>query len=662
PKFPTPPPFEHDATVFLNQCHAQGWVKTVAVPAQLHNDCQAGRQDKVFVDADGVEYSVGLTKVDVQSGQHGVNVFYRMQIAHHMTQNVFILFTNWGRIGESGKYQNTPFNDSASAVDEFKKIFKSKTGNVFGNPDTFEKKPGKYMLFKRKNERHEYDAKVTAPLTDKEIIPKTKSALLPVVQDFLRVVTDINCLEEAARSEDHNLEDLPLIELDPAVLMTAIDRLGEIKQTILDNDMLQKKMNGGAIDGKYLEASEITALADAWRSASEAVAEKSSRYYELVPESDATSDSALTAFMTVDAVDKEITRVRQLVEIATNSKIILGAKSSTTVHPLDYCCNALQIHLTPSSQMEVDMISTYFAAGFHGKETSYKVSRVLSVQRKDELDCQFDKGHHMLLWHGTRKTNLMGILSRGLCIAPPEAPKTGYAFGKGIYFADESAKSLKYCGSPFVLEDNRRVYYMLLCDVNLGEMHTVTTSTYMEKAEDGTGSTFAMGNSAKVPLGKLKQVGKELPQPFAWAVCKDDKSNDTSRSFSRAAQKLLEDFLASGTQEFEWTDASLMGELHIFGSRWTAPVKVTVNVQDKELCVSGQTYSIAFHVKVEMEDERYSYAYSARKYFNIFDTTTGLPKGYKLHEDPLVLQNEYIVYDEARARISFLVEIEINAG
>lgn len=31
-----------------------------------------------------------------------------------------------------------------------------------------------------------------------------------------------------------------------------------------------------------------------------------------------------------------------------------------------------------------------------------------------------------LLWHGSRLTNWVGILSQGLRIAPPEAPVTGY--------------------------------------------------------------------------------------------------------------------------------------------------------------------------------------------------------------------------------------------
>ena len=30
-------------------------------------------------------------------------------------------------------------------------------------------------------------------------------------------------------------------------------------------------------------------------------------------------------------------------------------------------------------------------------------------------------------------------------IAPPEAPVTGYMFGKGVYFADCSSKCANYC-------------------------------------------------------------------------------------------------------------------------------------------------------------------------------------------------------------------------
>lgn len=53
----------------------------------------------------------------------------------------------------------------------------------------------------------------------------------------------------------------------------------------------------------------------------------------------------------------------------------------------------------------------------------------------------------MLLWHGSRLSNFVGILSQGLRIAPPEAPVSGYLFGKGIYLADMAEKSIHYCRS-----------------------------------------------------------------------------------------------------------------------------------------------------------------------------------------------------------------------
>ena len=67
----------------------------------------------------------------------------------------------------------------------------------------------------------------------------------------------------------------------------------------------------------------------------------------------------------------------------------------------------------------------------------------------------------MLLWHGSRLTNWMGILSQGLRIAPPEAPVTGYMFGKGVYFADVSSKSANYCYAT----KSKNVGLILLCEV-----------------------------------------------------------------------------------------------------------------------------------------------------------------------------------------------------
>lgn len=49
----------------------------------------------------------------------------------------------------------------------------------------------------------------------------------------------------------------------------------------------------------------------------------------------------------------------------------------------------------------------------------------------------------------------------GLRIAPPEAPVTGYMFGKGVYFADMFSKSANYCCSTKAASAG----VLLLCEV-----------------------------------------------------------------------------------------------------------------------------------------------------------------------------------------------------
>ena len=67
----------------------------------------------------------------------------------------------------------------------------------------------------------------------------------------------------------------------------------------------------------------------------------------------------------------------------------------------------------------------------------YRLEDIFRVERDGEGDrfaksdyAKLKKHDRRLLWHGSRATNYGGILSQGLRIAPPEAPVTGYAFGK----------------------------------------------------------------------------------------------------------------------------------------------------------------------------------------------------------------------------------------
>lgn len=110
-------------------------------------------------------------------------------------------------------------------------------------------------------------------------------------------------------------------------------------------------------------------------------------------------------------------------------------------------------HAPTHSQYDLDIVEV-FKVKRHGEEKRHKPFRKLHNRK--------------LLWHGSRKTNFAGILSQGLRIAPPEAPVTGYMFGKGIYFADMVSKSANYCCTNSV----DKTGLMLLCEVALGDVST----------------------------------------------------------------------------------------------------------------------------------------------------------------------------------------------
>ncbi|KAF8773148.1 Poly [ADP-ribose] polymerase 1 like protein [Argiope bruennichi] len=122
-----------------------------------------------------------------------------------------------------------------------------------------------------------------------------------------------------------------------------------------------------------------------------------------------------------------------------------------------------------------------------------------------------------LLWHGSRLTNFVGILSQGLRIAPPEAPSTGYMFGKGVYFADMVSKGANYCRT------RDSIGLLLLCEVALGNMYQKTSSEYIEKLPEGKHSTLGMGTTIPDPMEKF-YIG-DVEVPYGTPVRRTDISN-----------------------------------------------------------------------------------------------------------------------------------------
>jgi len=118
--------------------------------------------------------------------------------------------------------------------------------------------------------------------------------------------------------------------------------------------------------------------------------------------------------------------------------------------------------------------------------------------------------NHKLLWHGSRFSNFVGILSQGMRIAPPEAPKSGYMYGKGAYFADCLAKSSGYTCHHL----SKNVGLLLLCQVALGTPIEKTSSDpnvddFVKNSRGRYDSCFAKGGCYPDPKETIEVQRKD---------------------------------------------------------------------------------------------------------------------------------------------------------
>lgn len=138
-----------------------------------------------------------------------------------------------------------------------------------------------------------------------------------------------------------------------------------------------------------------------------------------------------------------------------------------------------------------------------------KPARIFDVSLGN-MDRDFDTdgakvGGLMELWHGTRAHNLLSILKSGLIIPRSSGSihVTGRMFGDGLYFSDQSTKSLNYAYGYWDggARDNR--CYMFLADVAMGTpWHPKRTGSNV-KPPSGFDSTYARGGQDVVSNNEM---------------------------------------------------------------------------------------------------------------------------------------------------------------
>ncbi|CAO3563148.1 unnamed protein product [Mortierella alpina] len=422
---------------------APGKIKQPAVD----HACNLPATYSVYVD-DEVAWNARLNQTNINANN---NKFYLIQLLSSTTGQ-YAVFSHWGRVGAGGQSATDMYADLASAQRGFEKKYKDKTKNNWADRDNFVKQAGKYHLLPPddgdSDDEDTDEAKVKVKEEKKQEQPVPESTLPSKVQDLMSLIFNTSMMNRQMKELDYDADKMPLGKLAKATILHGYEVLKKISE-VLDQPT----------PSRY-ELSEL-----------------SSEFYTVIPHNFGRHtppiiDTALT-------LKKKLEMLEALGEIEIAQKLIKENKKldeACSVNPLDQQFASLKLNkLEPmdKSSERFKLIQQY-VKNTHGSshgDYDLEIDEVFDLERQGERerfdDSGFSKLHNRrLLWHGSRLTNYVGILSQGLRIAPPEAPVTGYMFDKGAYFADCVSKSANYC---FTSRGNS-TGLMLLCEVALGDM------------------------------------------------------------------------------------------------------------------------------------------------------------------------------------------------
>ncbi|KAE9611821.1 putative NAD(+) ADP-ribosyltransferase transcription regulator SAP family [Lupinus albus] len=418
------------------------------------------------------------------------NKFFVIQVLEFDGGGKFLVYNRWGRVGIKGQDNiNGPYASRERAIREFEQKFLAKTKNAWSHRNNFVCYPKCYAWLEMDYSGKEEESTVVTENPGNALRKQPlESKLEPRVAKFVSLVCNVSMMIQQMMEIGYNANKLPLGKLSKSTILKGYQVLKRIA------DVIDKS------DRKALE-------------------QLSGEFYTVIPHDFGFKNMRDFVIDTPQKLKHKLEMVEALGEIEVASKL-LKDDGEMQEDPLYAQYQRLHCELVPVEFGcdEFYMIEKYMKNTHAETHSNYTVEivQIFNVSREGEAE-RFKKfsstKNRMLLWHGSRLTNWTGILSQGLRIAPPEAPVTGYMFGKGVYFADMFSKSANYCYATHIKDG-----VLLLCEVALGEMAELLCANYdADKLPEGKLSTKGVGGTAPdfleaqaledglvVPLGKPK--------------------------------------------------------------------------------------------------------------------------------------------------------------
>lgn len=393
-------------------------------------------------------------------------------------------------MGERGQSRILGNGSLDDAKRNFETKFKDKSGLTWDNR-TDTPKTKKYVFLERsyQSDDEDEDEKPSSSTGSKDPDRKPPTCTLEKpIQQLMELIFNQQYFAANMSDLNYDAKKMPLGKLSKATIMKGFESLKRLS-ALIDSP-------AGNYDG--IEA-------------------ESNLFYSTIPH--AFGRNRPPVIQNQDMVKKEIEVLENLADMKDAAAIMKDdLASKETIHPLDRQFQGLGMQemtpLDPKGAEFTGLAEYLMETRGYTHNANYNIDAIFRIERQGEYD-RFGKSvfagqprDRRLLWHGSRTTNFGGILSQGLRIAPPEAPVSGYMFGKGIYLADMSSKSANYCCSYI----SGGTALLLLCEAELGDPMQQLTGASSNAGEtakaQGMWSTWGKGNTA--PKG-WKDAGSVHP-------------------------------------------------------------------------------------------------------------------------------------------------------
>lgn len=287
-----------------------------------------------------------LTLVEIGRFQAGGDyLFYRMQVVLDKARDLPILLTRWGRIGEEGAFQKTPFSTHEATIAEFKKVFEQKTGNKWGQKDQFKKK---FRKFQRMRTNYvTIDQKNYLLPFNLENAPLPREATHELIE-VMREVCDVNTYLKALQSSGVDPKAMPFSNLNRQNLYDALEILTKLKATLEKLENMNPRPYAENERNALLKAREKT-----WY--------LSSRFYEQIPHEEF-RNKMVPPISNMNVLIEKSQMIQNLIQIEMASKILMGALFRTEeVHPMEYCIKAagVDMQILKAHSPEFQLLNEY---------------------------------------------------------------------------------------------------------------------------------------------------------------------------------------------------------------------------------------------------------------------------------------------------------------